>query len=628
MKNRIKVIVSILLFCCVFLSVIYINMSKAFAYDNGSSLYSENRYDYRTRRNVIVNFNGGSATLSYKINVDRTSKNGIVQGMWIEGLGIGTLVKDIKGQYHYLRSWPNNQTPKEGTYKMEIDSIGVTPYLCFSHLYKKGYTYDGMSVTLSNNKSWKGSTQDLKNGVWGFGVGAKSTGWTMDMKSGTSLNNWLKDNPDIRFKVLWKANTYKIAYDGNGQTSGNTGDSFHTYDQANRLSKNKFNKEGYHFIGWSTSKDGPLVYKDEDLVVNLTDQKDKTVVLYAVWEADEYTNSITHILCDKNNTSLLNLGDTTFKVKNNDRFHLNNSMSIAVPKGFDISLSYRNVLDNKKGTLPVHYIQSNKPFKFEFYYVPKKYNIHYELNGGVNNASNPTTYTIMDSFTLSAPSKRGCEFLGWYLKDQLTSVIDNSKVLNFNSVTHAYESLENCLYGDIVLEAKWSLPKPIIESKVGYYYKGDQVSNQDVLKNVKAYDPYDGDLSDKVTIEYYRYSDDRIIYNPTFLDTSSTDSVYVMYKTTNSHNQTSKKEGMVIIVDKGSHVLENTIKPTIYTRFIGLKTCMDGTSPLNTLSLKSIWKSQDYYNVIIGSLNKTGDYYLKNYDYINTKTYKEQLRNR
>lgn len=59
---------------------------------------------------------------------------------------------------------------------------------------------------------------------------------------------------------------------------------------------------------------------------------------------------------------------------------------------------------------------------------PIKYYITYELNGGRNHAANPAVYTIEDSITLSAPSKPGYTFLGWYLdKDFQTPISSISK---------------------------------------------------------------------------------------------------------------------------------------------------------------------------------------------------------
>ena len=133
MKIVTRVFISLLLFFVVFSSMTFNGITDVYAYDNGKSLYSEDRYDYRTRRHIKVDFNGGTGTLFYAVQVDRTSKGNVKEGMWIDGLGIGTHVKDIKGEYHYLRSWPNNESPKEGTYWMEMDTIGVTTYLVFSH---------------------------------------------------------------------------------------------------------------------------------------------------------------------------------------------------------------------------------------------------------------------------------------------------------------------------------------------------------------------------------------------------------------------------------------------------------------------------------------------------------------
>jgi uncharacterized repeat protein (TIGR02543 family) len=41
------------------------------------------------------------------------------------------------------------------------------------------------------------------------------------------------------------------------------------------------------------------------------------------------------------------------------------------------------------------------------------YGISYELNGGVNHADNPATYTVEDSVVLKTPTRTGYEFAGW-----------------------------------------------------------------------------------------------------------------------------------------------------------------------------------------------------------------------
>lgn len=627
MKIVTRVFISLLLFFVVFSSMTFNGITDVYAYDNGKSLYSEDRYDYRTRRHIKVDFNGGTGTLFYAVQVDRTSKGNVKEGMWIDGLGIGTLVKDIKGEYHYLRSWPNNESPKEGTYWMEMDTIGVTPYLVFSHLKKTGYTYNGIESILSNGKQYLGISQSYK-GNPARGIGAKASGWTMAMKSGNALKKWLKDNPDIYFSVLWKANTYTIQYNGNGADRGFTPHSYHTYDIEKKLSANNFYKDGFEFIGWATSEDGDVVYKDKEVVLNLTDQNEKTIILYAKWKPIEYTNTIHHIVYNSKNQYMLSLGTSTFEKYYNDNFTLNKSMAKNIPEGFYLSSSFKNVLDKTINTFPKDYRQTDKDMKFEFYYLPKKYNIHYELNGGINNPSNPSSYTILDGFSLVKPYKKGCEFLGWYIGNQKMTSINKTRITQINSVNELYLLCDERMYGDLKLTAKWKTVKPTIETKVSYYYKDDAISNKQVLKNASAYDEKDGDISSKVKIDYFEYSNGTIVKHPSYLDTSTIGCINVMYTVTNSYGQTTKELGRVFVIEKGSKEYEDIHVPKIYTRFIGLNECVDGTHPLDTLMNSSIWKYSDYHNTLLTSLHRHGNAYLQSYDYINDRTYINRLKSR
>lgn len=67
------------------------------------------------------------------------------------------------------------------------------------------------------------------------------------------------------------------------------------------------------------------------------------------------------------------------------------------------------------------------------------YNITYELNGGTNSSSNPSTYTVEDTITLADPSKTGYSFAGWTLNDEPISTIQAGT------------------YGNLTLVATWSI---------------------------------------------------------------------------------------------------------------------------------------------------------------------------
>ncbi len=71
-----------------------------------------------------------------------------------------------------------------------------------------------------------------------------------------------------------------------------------------------------------------------------------------------------------------------------------------------------------------------------------EYTISYELNGGTNDVSNPTKYTIeTETLALNNATKTGYDFLGWYEDSQFASAVD---------------SIEKGSTGDITLYAKFN----------------------------------------------------------------------------------------------------------------------------------------------------------------------------
>lgn len=98
------------------------------------------------------------------------------------------------------------------------------------------------------------------------------------------------DKVEITLYADWTANTYEIAYNGNGATSGSMSNSTHTYDVTKNLSANEYSKSGYKFLGWSTDKNAATAtYTDEQSVENLTAENGATVTLYAIWEQMDFT---------------------------------------------------------------------------------------------------------------------------------------------------------------------------------------------------------------------------------------------------------------------------------------------------------------------------------------------------
>lgn len=85
----------------------------------------------------------------------------------------------------------------------------------------------------------------------------------------------------------WQGNRYYVKYNANGG-SGTMSNSTHIYGTAKALSSNSFTRDGYKFLGWSTSSSATsATYSNGQSVNNLTSTANGTVNLYAVWANDQ-----------------------------------------------------------------------------------------------------------------------------------------------------------------------------------------------------------------------------------------------------------------------------------------------------------------------------------------------------
>ena len=91
------------------------------------------------------------------------------------------------------------------------------------------------------------------------------------------------------------ANRYQIMFDGNGGL-GTMANQAMTYDQKATVSKNKFEKVGYQFKGWNTQKDGQgQGYLADEEIQNLSTEQNGTAILYAQWQADQESATVSYI---------------------------------------------------------------------------------------------------------------------------------------------------------------------------------------------------------------------------------------------------------------------------------------------------------------------------------------------
>ena len=85
------------------------------------------------------------------------------------------------------------------------------------------------------------------------------------------------------FYARFALNNYNVVLNSNDNRSLTVTQNF-TYGQSQNLIAFPFAKNGYSFLGWSTSPTGNVIYADQQSVSNLTAEHNGTVNLYAIWD--------------------------------------------------------------------------------------------------------------------------------------------------------------------------------------------------------------------------------------------------------------------------------------------------------------------------------------------------------
>lgn len=135
-------------------------------------------------------------------------------------------------------------------------------------------------------------------------------GWTLDPDSttpdyvpGQTYTNATKNNGEkVALYDVWSSDAYTVTYDGNGG-SGTMAPDAPLYDTNYTLRPNDFTREGYTFIGWSTTPGGEVEYSPGFSFKVPLENENSTVngiTFYAVWEP---SRTVTFTIADQDNAS-------------------------------------------------------------------------------------------------------------------------------------------------------------------------------------------------------------------------------------------------------------------------------------------------------------------------------------
>ncbi len=170
-----------------------------------------------------------------------------------------------------------------GTMSSATATLGKS-YASKSNAFKRtGYTFGGWYVKKNNKywlvksgSSWKWSTSSSNRKVYSNKYGFK-------FYNSGSTNQKVNKGDTITLYARWVPKTYSVTYNANGG-SGAPGAQTKTYGKTLTLSSVKPVRDGYEFVGWSTSRSASAAqYKAGSKYT-----ANKAAVLYAVWEKDGF----------------------------------------------------------------------------------------------------------------------------------------------------------------------------------------------------------------------------------------------------------------------------------------------------------------------------------------------------
>jgi len=296
-----------------------------------------------------------------------------------------------------------------------------------------------------------GNTGNLEKSGYSF------TGWnTVTSGTGTSYydgNTFQMGTANVTLYAQWKINPvfYTVSYNGNGNTGGTFPIDGGLYESGTsvtiRGNTGNLEKSGCSFTGWNTAANGTGVsYHDG----NTLQMGTANVTLYAQWKINPvfYTvfyhgngNTGGTVPIDgglyESGTSATILGNTGNLEKSGCSF-----------TGWNTAADGSGINYVNGDTLHI----GSSDISFFAKWSVNTYSILYTLNGGTNDASNPSSYTIeTPEISVKALSRDGYIFDGWYYTADFSGAV--------------IVSIPNGSTGDKTLYAGWSPALPHISTQ-------------------------------------------------------------------------------------------------------------------------------------------------------------------
>ena len=210
------------------------------------------------------------------------------------------------------------------------ENVGMLYAVWTKNSYTVMFNANGGTGNMGDMTFTYGTAQDLTENAF-TRTGYTFDGWATDPKTtekvyedGESVSNLSKENGGrVTLYAVWKANTYTIAYEGNGVNIASESGTF-----GSAVTLDDPTRPGFIFLGWYIDGDEETLYRGIVSVGMLASaagvKNGETITLNAKWQAAAGALTVTIVHADKS--------QQTIGVTSGERL---SKAEINVPKGYD-----------------------------------------------------------------------------------------------------------------------------------------------------------------------------------------------------------------------------------------------------------------------------------------------------
>lgn len=245
-------------------------------------------------------------------------------------------------------------------------------------------------------------------------------GWYTEKEGGEKLTLDTVITSNMTVYAHWKLPSYDITYHLNDGTNNENNPASYTVGDSN-ITLLEPTREGYTFLGWYSDE----AFQNRVTVIDTSINANTDV--YARWienSAEIVVSTLTYHYDDNKIESV--------------KFTEEDAFALPVPTKEGYTFLGWSLED---GTAITEIVAgTTEDVSVYAAWKRNEYTITYHLDGGINNASNPVSYTT-ENVTLKNPTKTGYSFAGWYSDEAFTKKVT---------------TIDASLQSDIDVYAKWT----------------------------------------------------------------------------------------------------------------------------------------------------------------------------